>query len=185
VELERLEVTEARKTLGVKTAPTGENTAHFEHMLEASHKWAAQIKESNMRQMDAWLALRSTIGKTLEYPLTCTTLTEKQCEQIMRPAMSAGLAKSHICRSFPTSFLHAGAEALGSGMPHLFTVQDIAVGSRTRNHAKAEPGLVKKIADPAIFNQSSGKSVSFSHVDCVGQTKHSKIRSLRHLTSKG
>jgi hypothetical protein len=33
------------------------------------------------------------------------------------------------------------------------------VASRTRVRAKAEPGLVKKIADPAIFNRSSGKSV--------------------------
>jgi hypothetical protein len=41
VELERLEVTEARKTLGVKTSPTGDNTAQFEHMLKASQKWAA------------------------------------------------------------------------------------------------------------------------------------------------
>jgi hypothetical protein len=125
VEFELLEVTEARKTLGVKTAPTGNNTAQFEHILEASQKWAAQIRASNLRQMDDWLALRSTIWKTLEYPLTCTTLTEKQCEQIMRPAMSAGLAKSHICRSLPTSLLHAGSEALGAGLPHLFIVQGI------------------------------------------------------------
>jgi hypothetical protein len=61
VELERLEVTEARKTLVVNTAPTGENTAQFEHMLEASQKWAAQIQTSTLRQMDAWLAIRSTI----------------------------------------------------------------------------------------------------------------------------
>jgi hypothetical protein len=126
VKLESLEVTEAHKTLGVKTPPTGDNTAQFEHMLEASHKWAAQIKASDMRQNDAWLALRSTIWKTLEYPLTCTTLTEKQCEHIMRPAMSAGLAKYHICRSFPTSLLNAGSEAVGADLPHLFTVQYIA-----------------------------------------------------------
>jgi hypothetical protein len=44
----------------------------------------------------------------------------------MRPAMSAGLAKSHICRSFPTSLLHAGEEALGAGLPRLFTVQCIS-----------------------------------------------------------
>jgi hypothetical protein len=44
----------------------------------------------------------------------------------MQPAMSAGMAKSHICRSFPTSLLHAGAEALGAGLSHLFTVQGIA-----------------------------------------------------------
>jgi hypothetical protein len=96
VELEHLEVTEARKTQGVKTAPSGDNTAQFEHMLEATYKWAAQIKASNLRKMNAWLALRSTIWNTLEYPLTCTTLTEKKCEQITRTAMSAGLAKSHI-----------------------------------------------------------------------------------------
>jgi hypothetical protein len=48
------------------------------------------------------------------------------------------------------------------------------VGSWTRYRAKAEHGIVKKIADPAIFNQSSGKSVSifpYSHVDLVGQEK--------------
>jgi hypothetical protein len=135
VELERLEVTEARKTLGVKTAPIGDNTAQYEHMLEASQKWAAQIKPSNLRQIDAWLALRSTIWKTLEYPLTCMTLTEKQCEKIMRPTMSAGLAKFHICRSFPTSLLHAGAEALGAGLPHLFTVQGITRMSTLVSHS--------------------------------------------------
>jgi hypothetical protein len=135
VELERVEVTEARKTLGVKTAPTGENTAQFEHMLEASQKWAAQIKASNLRQMDTWLALRSTIWNTLEYPLTCTTLTESPCEQIMRPAMSAGLAKSHICRSFPISLLHVGSEALGAGLHHLFKVQGIAHLSTLVSHS--------------------------------------------------
>jgi hypothetical protein len=50
---------------------------------------------------------------------------------------------------------------------------------------KAEPGLVKKIADPAIFNQSSRKSVSYAHTAHVGQAKHLKSRSLLHLTSKG
>jgi hypothetical protein len=60
-----------------------------------------------------------------------------------------------------------------------------SVGSRTRDRAKAEPGLVKKIADPAIFNQSSGKSVSYAHVARLGQTKHLKSRSLLHLTHEG
>jgi hypothetical protein len=40
--------------------------------------------------------------------------------------MSAGLAKSHICRSFLTALLHAGEESLGAVLPHLFTVQGIA-----------------------------------------------------------
>jgi hypothetical protein len=67
----------------------------------------------------------------------------------------------------------------------VYQYEPLSFGSRTRDRAKAEPGLVKKIADPAIFNQSSGKSVSCSHVDCVGQAKHLKSISLLHLTSKG
>jgi hypothetical protein len=50
---------------------------------------------------------------------------------------------------------------------------------------KAEPGLVKRIANPAIFYQSSGKSVSISPRGSHGPGKTLKNRSLLHLTSKG
>jgi hypothetical protein len=59
------------------------------------------------------------------------------------------------------------------------------VESRTRDRAKAEPGLLKKIVDPAIFNQSSGKSVSIFPRGSSGPGKTLKSRSLLHLTSKG
>jgi hypothetical protein len=59
------------------------------------------------------------------------------------------------------------------------------VGSRTRDRAKAEPGLVKKTADPAIFNQQSGKSISIFPRGSHGPGKTLKRRSLLHLTSKG
>jgi hypothetical protein len=55
----------------------GDNIAQFEHMLEVSQKWAAQIRASNLRQMDAWLAIRAAIWKTLDYPLTCTMMTTR------------------------------------------------------------------------------------------------------------
>jgi hypothetical protein len=50
---------------------------------------------------------------------------------------------------------------------------------------RSKPGRVKKVADPAIFNQSTGKSVSYAHAARVGQDKDSKSKSLLHLTSKG
>jgi hypothetical protein len=59
------------------------------------------------------------------------------------------------------------------------------VGSRARDRAKAEPGLVNKIANPAIFNHSSGKSVSIFPRGSRGPGKTLKSRSLLHLTSKG
>jgi hypothetical protein len=57
------------------------------------------------------------------------------------------------------------------------------VGSRTRYRAKAGPGLVKKIADLTIFNQSKGKSGSYAHAERVGMQNHSKGKYLLHLTS--
>jgi hypothetical protein len=60
---------------------------------------------------------------------------------------------------------------------------DQCVGSRTRDRAKAGPGLVKKIADLTIFNQSKGKSGSYAQAASVGMQNHSKSKSLLHLTS--
>jgi hypothetical protein len=57
------------------------------------------------------------------------------------------------------------------------------VWSRTRDRAKAGPGLVKKIAYLTIFNQSKGKSGSYAHAARVGMQNHSKRKSLLHLTS--
>jgi hypothetical protein len=61
---------------------------------------------------------------------------------------------------------------------------DMSVGSRTRDRMKQGHGRVKKIADPKIFNQSAGKSVSYAHAAHLGMEKHTKSRSLLHLTSK-
>jgi hypothetical protein len=145
-------------------------------MLQASQKWAAQIKASHLRQMDAWLELRSTIWKTLEYPLTCTTLTEKQCEQIMRPAMSAGLAKSHIYRSFLTSLLHAGAEALGAGLPHLFTVQVVAHMSTLVSHS---PG-----GSITSFLLRSAMEAALQEAGCGTSPWHTKVKAVLQSITK-
>jgi hypothetical protein len=83
----------------------------------------------------------------------------------------------------------------------------ISVESRTRDRAKAGPGLVKKIADltifnqskgksgsyahaarvgiayPTIFNQSKGKSGSYAHAARMGMQNHSKGKYFLHLTS--
>jgi hypothetical protein len=59
------------------------------------------------------------------------------------------------------------------------------VGSRTHDRVQAETRPVKQIADSAIFNHSSGKSVSIFPRGSRGPGKTLKNRSLLHLTSKG
>jgi hypothetical protein len=57
------------------------------------------------------------------------------------------------------------------------------VGSRTQDRVKTGPGLVKKIADLTIFNQSKGNSGSYAHAARMGIQNHSKSKALLHLTS--
>jgi hypothetical protein len=81
------------------------------------------------------------------------------------------------------------------------------VGSLTRDRMKAGTGLMRKITDltifnqskgksgsyahaarvgiedPTIFNQSQGKSGYYAHAACVGMQNHSKGKYLLHLTS--
>jgi hypothetical protein len=67
--------------------------------------------------------------------------------------------------------------------PEIEAAPQECVGSQTRDRVKAGPGLMKKIADLTMFNQSKGKSGSYAHAALVGMQNHSKRKSLLHLTS--
>jgi hypothetical protein len=77
-----------------------------------------------------------------------------------------------------------GSRLIQYFMQTMGVVRHMIVGSRNRDRAKQGPGRVKKITDPMIFNQSTGKSVSYAHAARVGMDKHAKNRSLLHLASK-
>jgi hypothetical protein len=76
--------------------------------------------------MDAWLALHSTIWKTLDYHLSATILSRDQRTKIIRPALEVGLTRSHIRHYFPRAFIHAPAKSLGAGRPDLYSVQGLS-----------------------------------------------------------
>jgi hypothetical protein len=121
--LDKLEGSEAQKTLEVTMAPDGNITTEYKRLLGEWQKWASQVKSGNLQKMDAWLALRSTIWNMLEYPLNATTLNRDQCKRIIRPILEAWITRSHICLSFPTALIHAPSYPLGAGIPDLYTVQ--------------------------------------------------------------
>jgi hypothetical protein len=137
-----------------------------------------------------YLANKTKKGATVGAILG-TKMSPRQASAVKEDCRKSSWATAEAMRSMGTR--PGGVDVEYDAPASLFTPRRIElgsalnadVGSRTRDRAKAEPGLVKKIADPAIFNQSSGKSVSYSHADCVGQAKNSKSRCLLRLTSKG
>ena len=126
VPIDRLEVSEAKTTLGVDQCPDGNMDAQVEKMKDMTDLWAAQMRSGHLKKSEGWLALRSTIWKSLEYPLNATTLTKEQCRFIMFPAIEAGLNGIQICRNLPRDLVHGPIEDQGIGLPHLYSLQGIA-----------------------------------------------------------
>jgi hypothetical protein len=110
----------------VDIAADGNNEMQFQKMKDTSIKWADQIRTGWLRRSEVWLALHSTLWKTLFYPLPCTALTKKQCEEIMAPALLQALPAMGVCRFFPRNIVHGPIFHMGLGIPHIHLVQEIS-----------------------------------------------------------
>jgi hypothetical protein len=115
---------------------------------------------------------------------------------------NGGVGKTETNKSKPNK-----GKVIGLVPPGKEAAPQECVGNRTRDRAKVGPGLVRKIADLTIFNQSKGKSGyyahaarvgvedptifsqlkvksgSYAHPACVVMQNHSKGKSRLHLTS--
>jgi hypothetical protein len=67
--LKQFQPWEAERTLGVRLAPDGNMNAQFHWMKETAHAWADRLRAGHLPYHLTWLAWKSTILKTLEYPL--------------------------------------------------------------------------------------------------------------------
>jgi hypothetical protein len=135
--LQQLEPWEAERTLGVRLAPDGNMTIQYEWMLQTAHKWADTIRAGHLPRHLTWLAWRSTILKTMEYPLPTTTLTERQCDKITSVIAAATLPRSGIMRSFPRRLLHAPVKAGGLNVPNLYVEQGIGHITRLIRYSRS------------------------------------------------
>ena len=87
----RLNPHEARELLGVMLQPDGNETSQYKHLLAKAKKWKDAVRSHHIKQHDAWYTLNASIMKTLEYPLMATTMTRKQCSDIMSPVLMGAL----------------------------------------------------------------------------------------------
>jgi hypothetical protein len=122
VELERLSPNVARRTLGVRLAPDGNNEDEVKHLRGVAEKWKDSIRTGHLQRQGAWYALTVTVMKMIEYPLLALTLTkEEQCTHIMAPILMSGLpACGSICRYFPRDVLYAPIKFQGMGLKNIY-----------------------------------------------------------------
>jgi hypothetical protein len=155
-----------------------ENASSRKHMKHINIKYFFITDRVSKKEVSVvWCPTGDMIGDYATKPLQ-GALFRKFRDQITRvtPAQDLGpgktergVEKTEISKNKPSK-----GKVRSVVPPGKKAAPQEGVGSRTWDRKNAKTGLVKKIADPAIFNQSSGKSISYSHADCVGQTKHLK-----------
>jgi hypothetical protein len=123
VTLRQLEASDAEKTLGVILAPDGNNKQAVEALRKSAEEWSALVKTGHLQAKDVWLALNTTIMKSIEYPLMALTLTEKQCKMIMSPILNVALPAAQVCRNYPRDVAYGPKELIGLGVNNIYLTQ--------------------------------------------------------------
>jgi hypothetical protein len=124
--LKRNEVNRAEEPLGIHIAPDGNRRQQVEKMKNIAKEWVAKMKEGKLSRTKIWVAVQSTVWRTLISPLPAVNLTKQECKQIMGPILNFVLPALGICRSFPRYIVHAPKEYFGLAIKHLHTIQEIA-----------------------------------------------------------
>jgi len=72
-------------------------------------EYSEHIRTGFVTPEEAWLALKSTIMKSLEYPMECVSLSEFQWQFILAPIPWYTLPKARINQNFPRDLLYSTA----------------------------------------------------------------------------
>ena len=116
---------EAKEMVGVFLSPDGKQTEQLTQLKLKAQKWAAFVKCGRLDYVSTWIALRTTILKTIEYPLAATTLTKKQCIAVMEPILKSALPRSNMVHNFARSVLYGPTQYQGMGLHDPYVTQGI------------------------------------------------------------
>ena len=81
---------------------------------------------SGLLYTEARDAIKSTIGRTLEYPLPATAMDKEQCKKINKAFKKCALPKSGIVRSAAEALVYSPEHLLELGLKDIETQQKIA-----------------------------------------------------------
>ena len=121
--LQILDPSEARETLGVELAPDGNNDKAIAEMKKKATDWAEKIRIGLLPKEESWQSIATTITKSLEYKLPALTLTKEQCDSIMNIVLKAGLQSSNISSKFPRAVVYGPKEDNGLEITDLYLQQ--------------------------------------------------------------
>ena len=142
--LERVPVDEARRTLGVWSAPDGNWDLQTKLMVEKAETWTQRVSTGHLNKYDAWTAL-TYLFQSLRYPLAATCLSRTQVGKIMKPILDRGLPAIGVCRKFSRKVLYGTLRNQGIALPDLYLDQYISHIHLMLQHGRATTNLGKQL----------------------------------------
>jgi hypothetical protein len=113
--IRRMEVTQAKGTLGLWIAADGNQITQMQVLLLLLvERWIDKICTKQLTKTEAWLSLRMGVAKSLRYPLTATCLSKKDCETLDKKLLAAALPALGFPPKYPHKIAQAPPEALDS-----------------------------------------------------------------------
>ena len=116
----------AKEMLGVILAPDGNNKAQLIVIKENMQKYAEYIRVGHVNRHEAWISLSMIALKSLEYSLPAMTLTEEECNDIMKPLLKQFLSKAGINRNIKRDLLYAPISVQGFNLKDPFITQGVS-----------------------------------------------------------
>jgi hypothetical protein len=98
IELERLDVHDAKETPGMLKAMDGNQKAQTNNLWSKANQWADKIRAGTYTRAETWYSLQFCLLKAIEYPLMATSMSKEQCTTIMKLIRAAGLLSLEINR---------------------------------------------------------------------------------------
>jgi hypothetical protein len=97
--IDRLEVYQAKKSLGTMARPDGKMIDKVKELQKKTSSWCNRVQTKCIHPAEAWYSLTAMIMKTLEYPLVATTLMRGQCKDLLRLVLKMALPLCTIAES--------------------------------------------------------------------------------------
>ena len=121
--LRRLQPDEAERTLGVMMAPLDTGAPQLGALKALAKEWSDSLRPQCVVAYDVFPLIRTTVMKSLEYPMPLTTLSQKEWLDIISPILMRCLPKAGVCRSFKRLIVLAPLRYQGLGLPNPFSLQ--------------------------------------------------------------
>ena len=121
VNIQRLECTEAVRTIGVRICPSGQQQTEYRYRLHQTREFAKKLRGSRMSRSLAIRAYKTIYIPMIAYPLGASTLTERQLRKLHSIVEQAYLPKGGLNRKFPKAVLRGPMLYGGHGDSGLYT----------------------------------------------------------------